>query len=360
MNLNMVAPLGLIGYGYPGRYILQELTNAGVKVALFPIGPVEVFGHDERDPIRIALANAETYDSKAPSVRICAAAFQAEHVGRGKHAGFPFFELDRFVPTEVHHLSQLDVILVASRWAAGVVAAQGITVPTAVVPLGVDRSIFHEAVGEQERGRMPGPTVFVNNGKWERRKGHDFLLEAFCNAFTPRDDVILKLLSNNYTFKQQDNDAWARLFLQSALGTRVQLVPRLVTQHEVAELIAGCDCGVFPSRAEGWNLGLLECMSVGLNVIATDYSAHAEFVSKSNCRLVHVDQTEPAFDDQWCKGQGNWARLGPSQMEQMVHHLREVHRMKQEGTLPRNDAGITTAKVFSWRRTAECVLRAVH
>ena len=160
MNLNMVAPLGLIGYGYPGRYILQELTNAGVKVALFPIGPVEVFGHDERDPIRIALANAETYDSKAPSVRICAAAFQAEHVGRGKHAGFPFFELDRFVPTEVHHLSQLDVILVASRWAAGVVAAQGITVPTAVVPLGVDRSIFHEAVGEQERRRDAWPYRF--------------------------------------------------------------------------------------------------------------------------------------------------------------------------------------------------------
>ena len=279
MNLNMVAPLGLIGYGYPGRYILQELTKAGVNVALFPIGAVEVFGHDERDPIRIALANAGTYDSKAPSVRICAAGFQAEHVGRGKHAGFPFFELDRFDPHRGPPPQPVGCDPGGVAMGGGYRRVQGITVPTAVVPLGVDRSIFHEAVREGERRLSPGPTVFVNNGKWERRKGHDFLLEAFCNAFTPRDDVILKLLSNNYTFKQQDNDAWARLFLQSALGTRVQLVPRLVTQHEVAELIAGCDCGVFPSRAEGWNLGLLECMSVGLNVIATDYSAHTEFVS---------------------------------------------------------------------------------
>ena len=68
------------------------------------------------------------------------------------------------------------MILVASRWAAGIVAAAGIGVPTAVIPLGVNRSIFHEEAGEGIRGSRPGPTVFVNIGKWERRKGHDFLL----------------------------------------------------------------------------------------------------------------------------------------------------------------------------------------
>ncbi len=360
MNLNLLTPLGQIGYGYPGRYILKELTMAGVRVALFPIGNVEFLGGDERDPVRIGLANAGTYDSKAPSVRICIPQVQAEHVGRGKHAGFPFFELDRFDAYEVHHLSQLDVILLTSRWAADVVRSHGITVPTAVVPLGVDRSIFHEPSDDGDRARKPGPTVFVNIGKWERRKGHDFLLEAFCNAFTPRDDVAIKMLSHNYTFSQQDNDAWARLFLQSAMGSRVQLVPRLATQHAVADLIAGCDCGVFPSRAEGWNLGLLECMSVGLNVIATDYSGHTEFASQANCRLVHVNRTEPAYDGQWCKGQANWAELGASQMEQMVHHLRDVHRLKQEGNLARNDAGIATARALTWRRTAEAVLKAVQ
>ena len=65
-----------------------------------------------------------------------------------------------------------------------------------------------------------------------------------------------------------------------------------------------------PVPREGWNLGLLECMSVGLNVIATAYSAHTEFATEANCRLVRVDETEPAHDGQWCKGQGNWAKLG--------------------------------------------------
>ena len=249
MNLNLLTPLGLMGYGYPGRYILHELTMAGVQVALFPVGNPGPFSQNKQDPVALGLANATQYDPMAPSVRICPAMMQAEHVGRGKHVGFPFFELDHFEPGAVHHLNQLDLILVASRWAAGVVAARGLTVPTAVVPLGVDRSVFHEAIGAGDRGRRAGPTVFVNNGKWERRKGHDFLLEAFCNAFTPRDDVLITLLSSNYALAQPANDEWARMFLNSAVGSRVRLVPRLPSQHEVADLIAGCDCGVFPSCA---------------------------------------------------------------------------------------------------------------
>src|SRR5262249_46589539 len=138
MNLNLLTPLGLIGYGYPGRYILHELTKAGVRVALFPVGNPEQFSQNPQDPVGLGLANATQYDPNAPSVRICPPMMQAEHVGRGKHVGFPFFELDRFEAGAVHHLRQLDGILVASRWAAGVVAAHDIAVPTTVVPLGVD------------------------------------------------------------------------------------------------------------------------------------------------------------------------------------------------------------------------------
>jgi len=363
MNLNLITSVDPTGYGYAGRAILYELINAGVQVALFALGSSVFLGHDPRDPIRLALANFARYDPLAPSVRIALARSLAEHVGRGKHVGFPIFEADRFDDGELHHLKQLDAILVCSKWASGIVASGEISVPIVIAPLGVDRSVFHEAIGEgqpRDRPRDPGPTIFVNNGKWEWRKGHDFLLQAFCNAFTPSDNVMLKLLSRNYTLSDDANESWAKVFLGSRLGTKVQLVPRLVSQLDVAALLADCDCGVFPSRAEGWNLGLLECMSVGLNVIATDYSAHTEFVEPANCRIVHIDETEPARTGEFVWGEGNWAKLGPSQMEQMVHHLREVHRLKQEGCLPRNNAGIATAKEFTWRRTADAMLQAVE
>jgi glycosyltransferase involved in cell wall biosynthesis len=363
MNLNLITSVDPVGFGYAGRGILNELISAGVQVALFALNPSVLLGQDPHDAARLALANNARYDPRAPSVRIAPARSLAEHVGRGKHVGFPIFEADRFDDAEIHHLNQLDAILVCTKLAAGVVASSGIRIPVVVAPLGVDRSVFHEAIGErrtQDRTHKPGPTIFVSNGKWEWRKGHDFLLSAFCNAFTTSDNVVLKLLSRNYTLSDEANDSWAKVFLGSRLGSKVQLVPRLITHLDVAALLADSDCGVFPSRAEGWNLGLLECMSVGLNVIATDYSAHTEFVEPANCRIVHVDETEPARTGEWVWSEGNWAKLGPTQMEQMVHHLREVHRLKQEGCLPQNSAGIATAKEFTWRRTAEAVLRAVH
>jgi glycosyltransferase involved in cell wall biosynthesis len=358
MNLNLLTGLDPIGYGYVGRAVLTELTRAGVQVALFPLSYSVFLSHDPQDPVRLGLANSGKYDPAAPSVRIARARMLAEHVGRGKHVGFPIFELNRFDYAELHHLKQLDSILVCSKWAASVIAACGITLPTFVAPLGVDRSIFHAETRDEPRA--PGPTVFVNNGKWEWRKAHDFLFQAFRNAFTPGDNVVLKLLSRNPGLSDEANDSWAKLFLDSPIGTKVQIVPRQATQQQVAALLAECDCGVFPSRAEGWNLGLLECMSLGLNVIATNYSAHTEFAEPSNCRLVQVDETEPARNDEWLLGDGHWAKLGPPQMEQMVNHLREVHRLKQEDSLPRNHAGIATAEAFTWRRTAEALLQAVR
>ena len=95
----------------------------------------------------------------------------------------------------------------------------------------------------------------MNNGKWEWRKGHDFLFQAFCNAFTPRDNVILKLLSHNFGLTDQANDSWAKLYLGSNVGNKVRIVPRLNTQQQVAALLAECDCGVFPSRARDGTSG---------------------------------------------------------------------------------------------------------
>jgi hypothetical protein len=39
--------------------------------------------------------------------------------------------------------------------------------------------------------------VFLNVGKWEYRKGHDVLLEAFNKAFEPTDNVRLVMNCHN-------------------------------------------------------------------------------------------------------------------------------------------------------------------
>jgi glycosyltransferase involved in cell wall biosynthesis len=119
-------------------------------------------------------------------------------------------------------------------------------------------------------------------------------------------------------------------------------------------------CGVFPSRAEGWNLELLEMMSCGKPVIATDYSAHTEFCNDDNSLLIDIDSLEPASDGKWFNGElGEWASLEGDPFDSLVEHLRTVYKRWQDGSVE-NAAGIQTAIDFSWNETARKIKEAIY
>ena len=120
------------------------------------------------------------------------------------------------------------------------------------------------------------------------------------------------------------------------------------------------DCGVFPARAEGWNLELLEMMSCGKQVIATNYSAHTEFCNDENCYLVNTDEKEDANDGFWFRGQGQWASIKEEQIDSLAEHMRDVHDKKKNDDLSINQAGIDTAKKFSWKNSAQKIIEAIE
>ncbi len=128
----------------------------------------------------------------------------------------------------------------------------------------------------------------------------------------------------------------------------------LPTANDVADLMASADCGVFPVRAEGWNLEALELLSMGKAVIATDCTAHSAFLTGRNARLIAIDGAEPATN-----GTGNWAAWGDAQHDQLVAHLRAVHAERQQNALPLNAEGIATAARFSWEASADALLAAL-
>lgn len=371
MHINITTFLNQLGYGIAGLNIVKALTRAGHEPALWVNGPGGC-PQEDRAIIEAAIARSQTYDPNAPSLRISHQWDMAHRVGRGTHAGLTFFELTYLTQTERHHLSSLDLVCVPTVWAQYVLGINGIPQDKIRrVPLGVDPLIFHPGIAG---GLPPGyeavervieqtrPTVFFNCGKWEIRKGHDVLVEAFTRAFAPHENVLLVMNCSNPFLTKSQQEEWVSLYRSSAFlcGKVIVLPDRLPRQQDVARLMMLADCGVFPARAEGWNLELLEMLAMGKACIATNYSAHTEFCTTENCLLVEPDGLEPAFDGVFfTSGQGQWAELGERAMEQLVSHLRDVHRRKQEGSLSANMAGIQTAGQFTWDATAHHLLTAL-
>ena len=116
---------------------------------------------------------------------------------------------------------------------------------------------------------------------------------------------------------------------------------------------------MFPARAEGWNLEALEMMACGKQVIITDFSAHTEFCSKENSLLVSIDETEIAYDGKWFHGQGNWAKIGDKQIQQIAQHMKNVHKSVQNHENTRNTAGVETAEKFSWQNSAQKIMEVL-
>ena len=363
-----MAPINQLGYGVASLNILKALQEK-TEVALFPIAQPQVTNQADADAVRRGIETANTFDSNAPCIKIWHQNQMAERIGSGKFIGFPIFELDTFNSLEKHHLNSCDEFMVCSQWAKGIVMDQcppisyrGVPIEefadesrVHVVPLGVDTRIFAGDMLRVLPDSRPSSTVFFNCGKWEVRKGHDILIDAFKKAFPGDEDVQLWMMCQN-PFNSPDEDKY---WHDKYNDPRVKIIPRVESQEEVYNIMRKTDCGVFPARAEGWNLEALEMMACGKQVIITDFSAHTEFCTEENSMLVTIDDTEIAYDGKWFHGQGNWAKIGDKQIQQIAQHMNNVHKSVQNHENTFNTAGVETAEKFSWQNSAQKIMEAL-
>jgi len=358
MRINLQAPINQLGYGVAGLNILKALQDKA-EVSLFPIGQPQVTSQADADAVRKGMETAKTFDPQAPCVKIWHQNQMAERIGSGKFIGFPIFELDTFSDLEKHHLISCDELMVCSEWAKQVCLDQLYMSPNGhtyldadakvhVVPLGVDAELFPPAPVRQVT-----KTIFFNCGKWEIRKGHDILINAFKEVLEHGENAELWMMCTNPFNSEEENNKWHELYNHP----KVKLIPRMETQQEVYNIMSQVDCGVFPSRGEGWNLELLEMMAAGKHVVATEYSAHTEFCNEENSYLLPISDVESAFDNKWFFGQGNWAKINDTEVDMLAKLMQRFIKLSKGKV---NTSGIETAKKFSWQNTAKEIIKCLE
>lgn len=362
MNINITSPCNTSGYGVAGLNILINLDRLGNKISWWPIGGVDA-PPKYHELLQKFIRNQQNFDANAPSVRLWHQFDLAQHVGRGQRYGFTFFELDKFRPDEKIHLESQDYIIVSSGWAKWIIQRETNLAPDEIhiVPLGVDRTIFNDnknilPINKKQSNK---PYKFLIIGKLEIRKGYDVLIECFNDAFETTDNVELQMMWENPHPKIQEQlPEWKIMVENSKLADKIKLLPYVQTQQEVATVMKEANCGVFPAKAEAWNLELLEMMSCGKHVITTNFSGHTEFVNEGNAFLIQIDETELAYDGVWFHGDvGNWAKFEEPQKEQLISHMKYVYNNRDD--LSDNLGGIETTKKFSWKNTAEILAKVI-
>jgi len=352
-KINVNCPIGKTGYGITSLNIIKQLHLLGADLTLFPIGNnMELNGEEEKPIINKMVSGMDSFDPSAPFLKIWHQHDLALRVGHGEYFTYPFFELDTLNKKEKHHINCCDHIFTSCAWAKDVLLKNDISIPITIAPLAVDTNIFNIP----KKIRLDNNNyVFGHVGKWEKRKSQDILLKAFELAFDINDNVELWLLPHNPFLNKQEEEVWLDLVRNNKLKDKIKVFNRLATQYQLADFIFNIDCGVFLSRAEGWNNEILEFMAMNKPIIATNYSAHTEYCTDNNSYMVHVEDTELAEDGKWFFGTGKWAKLGDSEISQTVEYMRYVYKNK----IISNTDGVKTAEKYSWKNTAQIILNTI-
>ena len=177
-----------------------------------------------------------------------------------------------------------------SRWIAQQAETVGVdTGRIRVVPLGVDPELFRP-----DGDRFPLPTGksfrFLFVGGVSPRKGTDVLLEAYARAFTHRDDVTLVIKDHSGDLFYKQDTIRERIAEVSADAAAPEIVhlDRFLSDTELAALYRTCDVAVFPYRAEGFCLPILEAMASGTPPIVPDFGACLDFCSTETAYMMPV------------------------------------------------------------------------
>ncbi len=240
---------------------------------------------------------------------------------------------------------------------AGLPRAQG-----AVVPHGVDPSAFSPESPPRRYPTEKGFKFLQTSFPWITEKGFDLTVQAFSRAFSAHDDVALVLRTPRIRDAGERQSTFGQLqrLVGEARGKpgapEILLLEEDIGPNGRGGVYTGANCYVFPLRAEGFSMTILEAMACGLPVIATPWSGPADFLSP---RWAYTLRHSNPIPERGRDGTVLRYHVEPD-LDHLVHLMRYVHRHQDEARALGTLASSVARRDWTWARAAAKLASIFH
>jgi len=348
---------GQFGLGESARMYARALIESGATVNLHDVDLGLPHGWNDRS-LEAYLGQPPAHDVAIVCVNPDCFSEALDNIGHDALkdkfiVGCWFWELETVPESWLPALAHVDAIMVASAFIE--TAFRKVTdkpiirvpLPLSVVP---DSGLQREDFGLDERSFVFLTTFDFNSHV--ARKNPLAAVAAFRAAFPgERNDVRLVVKSSN----GQWHDEGLRALMQAAGGDpRIMVRDEVIDRGHVRALQRCCDAYVSLHRAEGFGLGLAECMEMGKPVIATGWSGNMEFMSHHNACLVEFELVPVAEGEYPGAAGARWAEPNiDSAAEAMLELANSAQRTHDVGQRAQRDIRET----LSPARAGEAIIR---
>lgn len=214
-------------------------------------------------------------------------AFQAP--AGGQFIAVRTWDFGPFPPSWVRKITrECDRLWVHTEWIRQQAIVAGIPGERiAVIPHGVSTEIF---CPQGQNYPLPDNRLFyfLIAGAAIRRKGFDLALSAYLSEFSPEDGACLVVKdrpADIFYAGLDHSDAIRRQQAHLGSGSLVYIREHL-SPAELASLYRSCDLCVYPYRAEGFGMMILEAMACGTPCIVPRFGACLDYCHDENAILV--------------------------------------------------------------------------
>lgn len=308
------------GYGNAGVHIIQSLQDKDIKVSY----------QTEYPNVSISFAQPQFYAGIEHQYKV----------------GYTPWESDQLPIMWPARMKEMDEIWTTSHFCQRVFKEHEVN--SWVLPHGVDPEIYPICYRT-----LTDRFIFLHVGGPTARKGAQRVVDAFCDLFDDRDDVILILKSqgpvdarwrrgwqgygNNYDFYGGN----------ASNHPRIAVIETMLDEEGMKDLYQRAHCMVYPTNGEGFGLIPFNAIASGLPTIVTNATGCEDFAA---CSMPLDSKPAPGEGVHL----GNWVEPDRDHLRELM--LYAVNNWEQE-----RDKAMRSAKIIhntqTWGHIADKIIQ---
>ena len=175
---------------------------------------------------------------------------------------------------------------------------------------------------------------FYSIFQWTERKNPKCMLQAYWSAFTKNDNVMLVLKA----YGANDSPSSINLIRSAIRGYKaelaggkplydfppVYLLPKIISDDDIAYLHNTGHCLVSTARGEGWNISAATAILMNKPIISSVYGGVVDFLDKTEYYAANSDGMIPVSGMPWIRWYTSEQHWGNPNCASVSHLMREV------------------------------------